>query len=37
MLTEPVREKTNNFGSNRSDANRAVQAQKMVRGRKVWI
>ena len=31
---EPVREKTNNLGS---DTNQAVQSQKMVRGWKFWI
>ena len=34
-IFEPVREKTNNLGSNHT--NRAVQSQKMVRGWQFWI
>ena len=32
LFYEPVREKTNNLGPTRSDTNRPVQSQKMVRG-----
>ena len=32
---EPVSERTNNLGPTRSNTNRAVQSQKMVRGRKI--
>ena len=38
LLNEPVREKTNNLGSDQvSDTNRPVQSKKMVRGWKFWI
>ena len=36
-LFELPRGKTNNVVSEKSDTNRAVQAQKMVRGLKFWI
>ena len=37
LFYEPVREKTNNLVPTRSDTNRPVQSQKMVRGWKFWI
>ena len=37
MTYEPSRRKTNNVVPNRSDTNRAVQSQKMVRSLKFWI
>ena len=37
IVIEPRHEKTNNAVLNRSDVNRAVEAQKMDRGWKFWI
>ena len=36
LLSEPVREKTNNLVQNKSDTNQALQSQKLVRGWKFW-